>query len=130
MPGVTTTATLAAFAAEPSPVAGVTQDEPTQAVVALVKEAASLGDGKLIGLSWRSQRPELGAAKSMRLMDWAPILRDRRAIFIDLQYGDTGAERAAHRITHSNDPGRQGRNAYTYLHLLIVAGIIVCAVAD
>jgi low temperature requirement protein LtrA len=45
-------------------------------------------------------------------------------------YFDTGAERAAHRIAQSNDPGRQGRNAYTYLHLLIVAGIIVCAVAD
>ena len=39
---------LAAFAAEPSPVAGVTQGERTQAVVALVKEAASLGDGKVI----------------------------------------------------------------------------------
>jgi pimeloyl-ACP methyl ester carboxylesterase len=39
---------LAAFAAEPSPVAGVTQDERTQAVVALVKEAASVGDGKVI----------------------------------------------------------------------------------
>ncbi|MEO7689934.1 MAG: alpha/beta fold hydrolase [Sphingomonas sp.] len=39
---------LAAFAAEPSPVAGVTQDERTQAVVALVKEGASLGDGNVI----------------------------------------------------------------------------------
>jgi len=39
---------LAAFAAEPSPVAGVTQDERTQAVVALVREAALLGDGKVI----------------------------------------------------------------------------------
>ena len=38
----------AAFAAEPSPIAGVTQEERTQAVVALVKEAASLGDGKVI----------------------------------------------------------------------------------
>ena len=38
----------AAFAAEPSPAAGVTQEERTQAVVALVKEAASLGDGKVI----------------------------------------------------------------------------------
>jgi pimeloyl-ACP methyl ester carboxylesterase len=38
----------AAFAAEPSPVAGVTQEERTQAVVALVKEAASLSDGKVI----------------------------------------------------------------------------------
>jgi pimeloyl-ACP methyl ester carboxylesterase len=39
---------LAAFSAEPSPVADVTQDERTQAVVALVKKAASLGDGKVI----------------------------------------------------------------------------------
>lgn len=38
----------AAFAAEWSPVAGVTQEERTQAVLALVKEAASLGDGKVI----------------------------------------------------------------------------------
>ncbi|HWK73421.1 MAG TPA: low temperature requirement protein A [Povalibacter sp.] len=45
-------------------------------------------------------------------------------------YFDTGAERAQHRIVHAQDPGQQGRIAYTYLHLLIVAGIIVCAVAD
>src|SRR5271154_4942468 len=38
----------AAFAAEPSPIAGVTQQERTQAVVALVKEAASLSGGKVI----------------------------------------------------------------------------------
>jgi pimeloyl-ACP methyl ester carboxylesterase len=38
----------AAFAAERSPMAGVTQEERTQAVVALVKEAASLADGKVI----------------------------------------------------------------------------------
>jgi pimeloyl-ACP methyl ester carboxylesterase len=38
----------AAFAAERSPMAGVTQEERTQAVVALVKHAASLGDGKAI----------------------------------------------------------------------------------
>jgi pimeloyl-ACP methyl ester carboxylesterase len=38
----------AAFAAEPSPMAGVTQEERTQAVVALVKEAASLSGGKVI----------------------------------------------------------------------------------
>ena len=38
----------AAFAAERSPVAGVTQEERTQAVVALVKEAASIGEGKVI----------------------------------------------------------------------------------
>jgi pimeloyl-ACP methyl ester carboxylesterase len=38
----------AAFAAERSPSAGVTQLQRTQAVVALVREAASLGDGKVI----------------------------------------------------------------------------------
>ena len=45
-------------------------------------------------------------------------------------YFDTGAERAQHRIVHANDPGRQGRMAYTYLHVPIVAGIILCAAAD
>ena len=39
---------LAAFATEPSPIASVTQDERTQAVVALVMEGASLGDDKVI----------------------------------------------------------------------------------
>lgn len=38
----------AAFATERSPVAGVTQEERTQAVVALVKRAASLRDAKVI----------------------------------------------------------------------------------
>lgn len=52
------------------------------------------------------------------------------AIAMWWMYFDTGAERAQHRIVHASDPGRQGRMAYTYLHLPIVAGIIVCAVAD
>lgn len=38
----------AAFATERSPMAGVTQEERTQAVVALVKKAAARGDGKVI----------------------------------------------------------------------------------
>lgn len=45
-------------------------------------------------------------------------------------YFDTGAQRGEHRITHSNDPGRLARLGYTYLHLPIVAGIILCAVGD
>jgi low temperature requirement protein LtrA len=45
-------------------------------------------------------------------------------------YFDTGAERAQHRIAHAGDPGRTARSAYTYVHIVIVAGIIVCAVAD
>ena len=45
-------------------------------------------------------------------------------------YFDLGAERGSRSIQQSADPGRTARVAYTYLHLLIVAGIIVCAVAD
>jgi low temperature requirement protein LtrA len=45
-------------------------------------------------------------------------------------YFDTGAERGHHRITHAGDPGRTARSAYSYVHVVIVAGIIVCAVAD
>ena len=45
-------------------------------------------------------------------------------------YFDTGARRGEQRITNSSDPGRLARLGYTYLHLPIVAGIIVCAVGD
>ena len=45
-------------------------------------------------------------------------------------YFNIGSKRAAHRIRASTDPGRIGRVAYTYVHLLPVAGIIVAAVAD
>jgi Predicted membrane protein len=45
-------------------------------------------------------------------------------------YFDLGAERGSVAIRHAPDPGRTARIAYTYLHLLIVAGIIVSAVAD
>jgi low temperature requirement protein LtrA len=45
-------------------------------------------------------------------------------------YFDTGAERGSRTIAGSTDPGRLARLAYTYLHIPIVAGIIVAAVAD
>jgi pimeloyl-ACP methyl ester carboxylesterase len=38
----------AAFAAEPSPIADVTQEERTEAVIALVRHAAAISDGKVI----------------------------------------------------------------------------------
>jgi pimeloyl-ACP methyl ester carboxylesterase len=37
-----------AFAAEASPIAGITQEERTEAVITLVRHAAALGDGKVI----------------------------------------------------------------------------------
>ena len=45
-------------------------------------------------------------------------------------YFDIGAKRASDRITQSENAGIIARNAYTYLHLPIVAGIIVTAVGD
>jgi low temperature requirement protein LtrA len=45
-------------------------------------------------------------------------------------YFAIGAERGSERIAHSSDPGRMARLAYTYLHVPIVAGIVVGAVAD
>lgn len=45
-------------------------------------------------------------------------------------YFHIGAERASERIAHSHDPGRIARVAYTYIHLLLVAGIVLVAVGD
>src|SRR4051812_8658078 len=45
-------------------------------------------------------------------------------------YFNIGAERGSRLIVHSDDPGRLARSGYTYLHILIVAGIIVAAVGD
>jgi low temperature requirement protein LtrA len=45
-------------------------------------------------------------------------------------YFSIGAERGSRLIASSADPGRVARLAYTYLHLPIVGGIIVAAVAD
>jgi low temperature requirement protein LtrA len=45
-------------------------------------------------------------------------------------YFDTGAEVGTERISHAADPGRLARLAYTYLHLPLVAGIILSAVGD
>jgi low temperature requirement protein LtrA len=45
-------------------------------------------------------------------------------------YFHRGAEAGSEQISKSSEPGRLARLAYTYLHMPIVAGIIVSAVAD
>jgi low temperature requirement protein LtrA len=45
-------------------------------------------------------------------------------------YFNIGAERASRLIASSADPGRLARSGYTYLHIPIVAGIILAAVGD
>jgi low temperature requirement protein LtrA len=45
-------------------------------------------------------------------------------------YFHKGAEAGSEEISRSSEPGRLARLAYTYLHMPIVAGIILSAVAD
>lgn len=45
-------------------------------------------------------------------------------------YFNAGAEEATHHFAHAADTGRVARLAYTYLHIPIVAGIVVMAVGD
>jgi low temperature requirement protein LtrA len=45
-------------------------------------------------------------------------------------YFDVGMKRGADHIAHHRDSGRVARNAYTYAHVPIVAGIVVTAMAD
>jgi low temperature requirement protein LtrA len=45
-------------------------------------------------------------------------------------YFHKGAEAGSELISRSREPGRLARSAYTYLHMPIVAGIILSAVAD
>jgi low temperature requirement protein LtrA len=45
-------------------------------------------------------------------------------------YFDVGAKRGAELIAHHAEPGRVARNAYTYLHMPIVAAIVAGAVSD
>lgn len=45
-------------------------------------------------------------------------------------YFDVGVQRATRLMIEASNPGKLARLAYTYLHLPIIAGIIVVAVAD
>lgn len=45
-------------------------------------------------------------------------------------YFDRAAGHAAEAIAHTSDPGALARSAYTYIHLPMIAGIVVTAVGD
>ena len=61
-------------------------------------------DGRLLcGLSWSSSNAEIGVEKSLHLQQLAPLLALENFDFVDLQYGDTTAERAAVRAATGRD---------------------------
>lgn len=55
---------------------------------------------KLVGISWVSKNKTIGANKTIELDQWAEILKTPGIRFVDLQYGDTEAERAAFTEKH------------------------------
>ena len=54
-----------------------------------------LGPGPIVGLSWLSHNRTSARQKSATLAGLAPLLKQSRYRFLDLQYGDTADERAA-----------------------------------
>lgn len=43
---------------------------------------------RLVGLSWKSKRPEIGVKKSVGMAEWASILELEDCVFVCLQYGN------------------------------------------
>lgn len=82
------------------------------------------------GLSWRSAAPKTGPAKSIALSALAPLLAMDGVQFIDLQYGDTAAERAqaGGRLIHVD--GLDVRNDLDGLAALIGACDVVVTVSN
>ncbi len=61
---------------------------------------------------------------------WAFVVSLVGSIAMWWLYFDTTAAVASERIAKSRNPGRLARLAYTYIHLFMVAGIVVSAVSD
>lgn len=60
-----------------------------------LREQLSKDGRPVCGVSWSSAARKLGADKSMALRELAPLLGLEGVRFVDLQYGDTAAERRA-----------------------------------
>lgn len=58
----------------------------------LRKRYRELGQGPVIGISWRSSNYKVGKQKSLSLSEWAPLLALSGATFVNLQYGDCREE--------------------------------------
>lgn len=83
-------ASKAAFAANPGPYLRA-DPERTRALRA---RYAALGEGRTIGICWRSGNPTVGRLRSAPLTLWDSILRTPGCHFVSLQYGDVTADLA------------------------------------
>jgi tetratricopeptide (TPR) repeat protein len=82
--------------------AGAFLKADSERTVQLRSRIASPGQ-RILGISWGSKRARLGAFKSLQLQDLLPVLSLPDTVFVDLQYGDTAAERRAFRETTGID---------------------------
>jgi hypothetical protein len=69
-------------------------------VAAFRAQYRALGAHRIVGLSWRTKDMRNGKSRTTQLADWLPILRLPGLTFVDLQYGDTTAEREALQRDH------------------------------
>jgi ADP-heptose:LPS heptosyltransferase len=67
---------------------------PNAERVRALRQRLSADGRRVIGLTWISRNSRVGKQKSARLADFETLLRQPGYRFIDLQYGDTTAERA------------------------------------
>ncbi len=87
-------------------------------VIIALGESALVTGATFAGLSWTAEH--IGAF----------LVAFAGSVAMWVIYFNIGAERASRLIASSDDPGRLARSGYTYLHILIVVGIIVAAVGD
>ncbi|WP_300298218.1 hypothetical protein [Ferrovibrio sp.] len=74
---------------------GFLQADPAAIDAQRRRMGAMAGGRPRIGLSWRSANADFGPQKSLRLDDFTPLFAAVDAFWVDLQYGDTTAERTA-----------------------------------
>lgn len=65
-----------------------------------IRHRVSRSNHIVCGISWNSKNARIGKAKSVLLQELLPILRLPNFSFVDLQYGDTAAEREAIKCSH------------------------------
>ena len=68
--------------------------DPARTDALAARYRAKAAGRKVVGISWRSGNARIGRWKSSPLEAWAPVFALENAFFVDLQYGDTGADRA------------------------------------
>jgi hypothetical protein len=76
---------------------GYLKADPARTAELRSKYQAMAPGKRLVGISWRSRRDRVGIHKSMALREFTPVLQTPGAAFVNLQYGDCGAEIAATR---------------------------------